>query len=113
MVKIEAIIRQNKLEDVQEVLNDLNVSGMTVLDVRGMGRQKGVTHTYRGSQYTMSLTPKVMLILVVLESEVDSIVAAIQEAASTGEVGDGTIFVSQVDQAVRIRTNERGDVVLH
>ncbi len=113
MVKIEAIIRQNKLEDVQEVLNDLNVSGMTVLDVRGMGRQKGVTHTYRGSQYTMSLTPKVMLILVVLESEVDSIVAAIQEAASTGEVGDGKIFVSQVDQAVRIRTNERGDVVLH
>ena len=113
MVKIEAVIRQNKLEDVQEALNDLNVSGMTVLDVRGMGRQKGVTHTYRGSQYTMSLTPKVMLILVVLESEVDAIVTAIQEAASTGEVGDGKIFVSQVDQAVRIRTNERGDVVLH
>jgi nitrogen regulatory protein P-II 1 len=113
MVKIEAIIRQNKLEDVQEALNDLHVSGMTVLDVRGMGRQKGVTHTYRGSQYTMSLTPKVMLILVVLESEVDAIVTAIQEAASTGEVGDGKIFVSQVDQAVRIRTNERGDVVLH
>lgn len=113
MVKIEAIIRQNKLEDVQEALNDLHVSGMTVLDVRGMGRQKGVTHTYRGSQYTMSLTPKVMLILVVLESEVDSIVEAIQTAANTGEIGDGKIFVSQVDQAVRIRTNERGDVVLH
>ncbi len=112
MVKIEAIIRQNKLEDVQDALNELHVSGMTVLDVRGMGRQKGVTHTYRGSQYTLNLTPKLMLILVVLDDEVDVIVSAIQTAASTGEVGDGKIFVSKVDQAIRIRTDERGDVVL-
>ena len=112
MVKIEAIIRQNKLEDVQDALTELHVSGMTVLDVRGMGRQKGVTHTYRGSQYTLTLTPKVMLILVVLEDEVDAIVSAIQSAAATGEIGDGKIFVSQADQAVRIRTDERGEVVL-
>jgi nitrogen regulatory protein P-II 1 len=112
MVKIEAIIRQNKLEDVQDALTELHVSGMTVLEVKGMGRQKGVTHTYRGSQYTLSLTPKIMLILVVLDHEVDAIVSAIQSAAETGEVGDGKIFVSKVDQAVRIRTDERGDVVL-
>jgi len=112
MVKIEAIIRQNKLEDVQEALTELHVSGMTVVDVRGMGRQKGITHTYRGNQYTLSLTPKVMLMLVVLDSEAAAIVSAIQSAASTGEVGDGKIFVTKVDQAVRIRTDERGDVVL-
>lgn len=112
MVKIEAIIRQNKLDDVQDALNELHVSGMTVLDVSGMGRQKGVTHTYRGSQYTLSLTPKKMLILVVHDSEADAIVSAIQSAASTGEVGDGKIFISRIDQAVRIRTDERGDIVL-
>ena len=112
MVKIEAIIRQNKLEDVQDALEELHISGMTVLDVRGMGKQKGVTHTYRGNQYTLSLTPKVMLILVVLDHEVDSVIAAIQSAAATGEVGDGKIFTSKIDQAVRIRTDERGEVVL-
>lgn len=109
MVKIEAIIRQSKLEAVQEALEELHISGMTVIEVRGMGRQKGVTHTYRGSQYTLSLTPKLKLELVVHDHEVEEIVSTIQQSAATGEVGDGKIFVSRIDDAIRIRTNERGD----
>jgi nitrogen regulatory protein P-II 1 len=112
MVKIEAIIRTQRLEEVQEALEALDVSGMTVTEVRGMGRSKGITHTYRGSQYTLSLTPRIKIEIVVQDAEVTSIVEAIQKAAQTGEVGDGKIFVIPVAESIRIRTGERGDTSL-
>ncbi len=112
MYKIEAVIRSNKLEDVQEALEAIHVSGLTVIEVKGMGRQKGVTHTYRGSQYTLSLTPKVMLSLVVSDDELEEVITTIQQTASTEEVGDGKIFYWKIENAVRIRTGERGDSAL-
>ncbi|MGV3613768.1 MAG: P-II family nitrogen regulator [Fimbriimonas sp.] len=112
MVKIEAIIRTQRLEEVQEALEALDVSGMTVTEVRGMGRSKGITHTYRGSQYTLSLTPRIKIEIVVQDAEVTAIVEAIQKAAQTGEVGDGKIFVIPVAESIRIRTGERGDTSL-
>jgi nitrogen regulatory protein P-II 1 len=112
MFKIEAIIRSQKLEAVQEALDELHISGITVTDVRGIGRQKGITHTYRGSQYTLNLMPKTKIEIVVLPEELDDVVQAIQEAASTGEVGDGKIFVLPVSDSVRIRTGERGETSL-
>ena len=115
MTKIEAIIRTQRLEDVQEALTALNISGMTVIEVKGMGRSKGVTHTYRGSQYTLSLTPRLKLEIVVHDEEVEDVVAAISQAAKTGgagEVGDGKIFLYPVGDAIRIRTGERGDASL-
>ncbi|MEZ0325679.1 MAG: P-II family nitrogen regulator [Fimbriimonas sp.] len=112
MFKIEAIIRSQKLEAVQEALDELHVSGITVTDVRGIGRQKGVTHTYRGSQYTLNLMPRTKIEIVVLPEELDDVVQAIQEAATTGEIGDGKIFVIPVADAIRIRTGERGETSL-
>lgn len=112
MVKIEAIIRTQRLEDVQDALEALDISGMTVIEVRGMGRSKGITHTYRGSQYTLSLTPRLKLEIVLHDHEVEEVVAAIQKAAQTGEVGDGKIFLYPVGDAIRIRTGERGDASL-
>lgn len=112
MVKLEAIIRTQKLEDVQDALEALNVSGMTVIDVRGQGRSKGVTHTYRGSQYTLHLTPRLKLEIVLEDHEVEPVVAAILKAAGTGEVGDGKIFLYPLSDAIRIRTGERGDASL-
>jgi len=112
MTKIEAIIRTQKLEEVQEALTALHVSGMTVTEVKGMGRSKGITHTYRGSQYTLSLTPRLKLEIVVQDSEVEDVVAALQEAARTGEVGDGKIFLFPLGDVIRIRTGERGDASL-
>ena len=112
MFKIEAIIRSQKLEAVQEALDELHVSGITVTDVRGIGRQKGVTHTYRGSQYTLNLMPRTKIENVVLPEELDDVVQAIQEAATTGEIGDGKIFVIPVADAIRIRTGERGETSL-
>lgn len=112
MVKIEAIIRTQRLEEVRDALEAMDISGMTVTEVRGMGRQKGVTHTYRGSQYTLSLTPKLKIEVVVQDAEVEEAVAAIQSAANTGEVGDGKIFLIPVADAIRIRTGERGDASL-
>jgi nitrogen regulatory protein P-II 1 len=112
LVKIEAIIRTQRLEEVQEALEALDVSGMTVTEVRGMGRSKGITHTYRGSQYTLSLTPRIKIEVVVHDPEVTAVVEAIQKAAQTGEVGDGKIFVIPIAESVRIRTGERGDASL-
>lgn len=112
MYKVEAIIRSQKLEDLQEALHAMHISGMTVSDVRGMGKQKGVTHTYRGSQYTFNLTPKTKVEIVVLAEELDEVVAAVLEVAQTGEVGDGKIFVTKLEQVIRIRTGERGEVAL-
>lgn len=112
MVKIEAIIRSQRLEDVQDALEALKVSGMTVTEVRGMGRSKGVTHTYRGSQYTLSLTPRIKVEIVTSDEESSAVIEAIQKAAYTGEVGDGKIFVYPLGDVIRIRTGEKGDTAL-
>lgn len=112
MVKIEALIRPQRLEEVEAALRELSVGGMTVTEVRGMGHQRGVTHTYRGSTYTVNLVPKLKLEIVVPKERADEVVEAIVEAARTGEVGDGKVFVVPVDAAVRIRTGEKGPAAL-
>ena len=109
MKKIEAIIKPFKLEDVKEALAEVGVEGMTVVEVKGFGRQKGHTEIYRGSEYTVDfLLPKVKIEVVVDDSRGDDVVSAIQKAANTGKIGDGKIFVSAVLDAIRIRTGERG-----
>jgi nitrogen regulatory protein P-II 1 len=114
MRKIEAIIRPERLQEVQDALDQLGVSGLTVSDVVGCGRQKGYTEQYRGSQANISLLPKIKVESVVPPSLVESAVEAIVGAARTGEIGDGRVFVYTVDQAVRIRTGERGEeTVVH
>jgi nitrogen regulatory protein P-II 1 len=112
MTKIEAYIRTHLLQDVQEALEALHVSGLTVSDVRGMGHSKAVTHTFRGSQYTLSLNPRVKLEVLLHDEQVEEVAAAIQKAASTGEVGDGKIVLIPVADVIRIRTGERGNVAL-
>ena len=106
MIKIEAIIRPQRLDEVKSALDDLGVSGMTVVEVRGSGKQKGFTQHYRGAEYTVNLLQKVKLEIVVAESEVEPIVNAIVTAARTGEIGDGKIFLIPVSGVVRIRTGE-------
>ncbi len=112
MVKIEALIRPQRLEEVQEALRELSVGGMTVTEVRGMGHQRGVTHTYPGSTYTVNLVPKLKLEIVVPRERAEEVADAIVEAARTGEVGDGKVFLIPVDGAVRIRTGEKGPAAL-
>jgi nitrogen regulatory protein PII len=101
-------VRPSKLDDVRNALNDAGVHGMSVTEIRGCGRQKGLTERYRGSEYTINLLHKVRVEVVVEDSRVEAVVAAIIEAAQTGEVGDGKIFLSPVSDAIRIRTGERG-----
>jgi nitrogen regulatory protein P-II 1 len=114
MKKIEAIIRPERLQAVQDALDELGVSGLTVSEVVGCGRQKGYTEQYRGSRANISLLPKIKVESVVSESSVESAVDAIVGGARTGEIGDGRVFVYPVEQAVRIRTDERGeDTVRH
>jgi nitrogen regulatory protein P-II 1 len=114
MRKIEAIIRPDRLQDVQDALDGLGVSGLTVSDVVGCGRQKGYTEQYRGSRANISLLPKIKVESVVPPGLVDAAVDAIVEAARTGEIGDGRVFVYPVDMAVRIRTGESGqETVVH
>src|SRR5262250_970489 len=108
MKKIEAIIKPFKLEDVKEALSGLGVQGMTVTEVKGFGRQKGHTEIYRGSEYTVDFLPKLKIEIVVEDDETDSIVEAIVKAAKTGKIGDGKVFVSAIDSAIRIRTEETG-----
>lgn len=108
MKKIEAIIKPFKLEEVKEALSEVGVNGMTVTEVKGFGRQKGHTETYRGSEYTVDFLPKVKLDLVVDDETADSAVDAIIKAARSGKIGDGKIFVTSLDEVVRIRTGERG-----
>lgn len=108
MKKLEAIIRHYKLEDVKTALTTAGIQGMTVSEVRGFGRQRGHKETYRGAEYTVDFMPKVKMDVVVAEDQVDSAVNAICEAARTGQVGDGKIFVSSLEQVVRIRTGESG-----
>jgi nitrogen regulatory protein PII len=109
MKKIEAIIKPFKLEEVKDALSSIGATGMTVSEVKGFGRQKGHTEIYRGSEYTVDFLPKVKVELVLPDSMVDSAVEAIVKAARTGKIGDGKVFVSPIDNAVRIRTEETGD----
>jgi nitrogen regulatory protein P-II 1 len=107
MKKIEAIIKPFKLDEVKEALHDVGVSGITVTEAKGFGRQKGHTELYRGAEYVVDFLPKVKLEVVVDDALADRVVEAIQQAAQTGRIGDGKIFVLPVDQAIRIRTGER------
>src|SRR5206468_12884274 len=109
MKKIEAIIKPFKLEDVKEALAGVGVEGMTVTEAKGFGRQKGHTEIYRGSEYTVDFLPKLKLEIVITDAQVEPSVAAIIKAARTGKIGDGKIFVSNVEEAIRIRTEEKGD----
>ena len=109
MKKIEAIIKPFKVEDVKDALTEIGVQGMTTIDVKGFGRQKGHTEIYRGSEYTVDFVPKILVLAVVADVLLDSAVSAIIKAAKTGAVGDGKIFVSTIEEAVRIRTEEVGE----
>jgi nitrogen regulatory protein P-II 1 len=109
MKKIEAIIKPFKLEEVKDALAEIGVEGMTVTEVKGFGRQKGHTEIYRGSEYTVDFLPKIKVEVVLGDALIDSAVAAIVKAAKTGKIGDGKVFVSDVHEAVRIRTEETGE----
>ncbi|MDQ2945714.1 MAG: P-II family nitrogen regulator [Acidobacteriota bacterium] len=112
MKKIEAIIQPHKLNEVKEALHGIGVEGMTIAEVRGHGRQKGHTETYRGNEYTVDLLPKVKLDLVVADGRAKQIVETIIAAAKSGKIGDGKIFVSSIDEAIRIRSGEEGESIL-
>ena len=109
MKKIEAIIKPFKLEEVKDALGEIGIEGMTVSEVKGFGRQKGHTEIYRGSEYTVDFLPKVKLELVLSDAQVTSAVGAIMKSAKTGKIGDGKIFVTNVEEAIRIRTEEKGE----
>ncbi|MFQ5697527.1 MAG: P-II family nitrogen regulator [Myxococcota bacterium] len=108
MKKVEAIIKPFKLDEVKEALNQIGIQGITVSEVKGFGRQKGHTELYRGAEYVVDFLPKIKLEVVVEEEMVEKVVDAVQQAANTGRIGDGKIFVMPVGDAVRIRTGERG-----
>jgi nitrogen regulatory protein PII len=108
MIRIEAIIKPFRLTEVQEALVGMGVQGMTVMEVKGFGRQKGHVEMYRGAEYQVNFVPKLMLIVVVPDNLAQDVVAAIQKAAQTGKIGDGKLFVSRVEDAIRIRTGESG-----
>ena len=109
MKKIEAIVKPFKLDEVKEALQEAGFQGITVTEVKGFGRQKGHTELYRGAEYVVDFLPKVKIEIVVSDHAVDKAVEAVREAAQTGRIGDGKIFVSTIDQAIRIRTGETGD----
>ncbi len=112
MKKIEAIIKPFKLEDVKEALSGLGVEGMTVSEVKGFGRQKGHTEIYRGSEYTVDFLPKIKIEVVLADAMVTPAVEAIIKAAKTGKIGDGKVFVSSIENAIRIRTEETGEAAV-
>ena len=112
MIKVEALIRPQKLEDVKTALSEIGIKGMTVTEVRGSGKQKGFTQHYRGAEYTVNLLQKIKIEIVVTDAEAQGVAHAIAEAARTGEIGDGKIFLIPVAEAIRIRTGEEGDVAL-
>lgn len=112
MQKIEAVIQPSKLDAVKEALVEIGVEGITILEARGHGRQKGHTEFYRGREYSVDLLPKVKLEIVVGDEMVDKVIHAIMTAARTGKIGDGKIFVSKIDEAIRIRNDERGEIAL-
>ncbi len=109
MKLVKAIIKPFKLEEVKEALSEIGVEGMTVTEVKGFGRQKGHTEIYRGSEYTVDFLPKVMVDVAIAEDIVGKVVEAIKNAAKTGKIGDGKIFVIPIEEAIRIRTDETGD----
>jgi nitrogen regulatory protein P-II 1 len=108
MKKIEAIIKPFKLEEVKDALGAVGIEGMTVSEVKGFGRQKGHTEIYRGSEYTVDFLPKVKIEIVIADESLDAAVSAIVKAAKTGKIGDGKVFVSNIEDAIRIRTDEKG-----
>jgi nitrogen regulatory protein P-II 1 len=112
MTKVEAVIQNSKLESVKSALQEIGVEGMTVLEVRGHGRQKGHTEVYRGREYSVDLIPKTKVEMVLADTMVDKAVQAILGAARTGKIGDGKIFLSKIDEAIRIRNDERGEGAL-
>jgi nitrogen regulatory protein P-II 1 len=112
MLKIEAVLQPSKLDAVKDALLEAGIEGMTILEARGHGRQKGHTEFYRGREYTVDLLPKVKIEMVVRDALKDTVIAAINSAARTGRIGDGKIFVSRVDDAIRIRNDERGENAL-
>jgi nitrogen regulatory protein P-II 1 len=112
MKKIEAIIKPFKLEEVKDALHDVGIEGMTVSEVKGFGRQKGHTEIYRGSEYTVDFLPKIKIELVVADNKVAAATQAVVKAAKTGKIGDGKIFVSPIDEAIRIRTEEKGEAAV-
>jgi nitrogen regulatory protein P-II 1 len=112
MKKIEAIIKPFKLDDVKDALNALGVQGMTVTEVKGFGRQKGHVELYRGAEYDIAFIPKVKIEVVIAEAMAEKVVALIQEKAKTGKIGDGKIFISKLEDIVRIRTGERGETAI-
>jgi nitrogen regulatory protein P-II 1 len=109
MKKIEAIIKPFKLSEVKTALNDIGIQGMTVTEVKGFGRQKGHTEIYRGSEYTVDFLPKIKIEVVLVDSQLAAAVDAIVKAAKTGKIGDGKVFVSSIENAIRIRTEETGE----
>ncbi|HSY62960.1 MAG TPA: P-II family nitrogen regulator [Terriglobales bacterium] len=112
MTKVEAVIQVSKLESVKAALHEIGIEGMTVLEARGHGRQKGHTEFYRGREYTVDLIPKIKLELAVADNMVEKVVQAISTSARTGKIGDGKIFLSRVDEVIRIRNDERGENAL-
>jgi nitrogen regulatory protein P-II 1 len=112
MQKVEAVIQPSKLDAVKDALVEIGVDGMTILEARGHGRQKGHTEVYRGREYSVDLLPKVKIEIVVTDEMVDGAVSAIISAARTGTIGDGKIFISRIDEAIRIRNDERGEIAL-
>ncbi|MEJ2360622.1 MAG: P-II family nitrogen regulator [Gammaproteobacteria bacterium] len=109
MKKIEAVIKPFKLDDVREALSEIGITGMTAIEVKGFGRQKGHTELYRGAEYVIDFLPKVMIQIVIHDDQQDACIEAITAAARTGKIGDGKIFVSDVARVIRIRTGEEGD----
>jgi nitrogen regulatory protein P-II 1 len=112
MQKIEAVIQPSKLDAVKDALLEIGIEGMTILEARGHGRQKGHTEFYRGREYTVDLLPKIKLEMVVVDELVEKAVQAILSSARTGKIGDGKIFISKIDEAIRIRNDERGSTAL-
>jgi nitrogen regulatory protein P-II 1 len=112
MKKIEAIIKPFKLQEVKDALGEIGIDGMTVCEVKGFGRQKGHTELFRGSEYTVDFLPKIKLDIVVANEMVERVVAAIIKSAKTGKIGDGKVFISAIEDAVRIRTEEKGDLAV-
>ena len=109
MKKVEAIIKPFRIEEVKDALANVGIEGMTVIEAKGCGRQKGHTEIYRGSEYTVDLLPKIKIEVVVSDARAEEVAGAIVAAARTGKIGDGKVFISNVEEAIRIRTDERGD----
>jgi len=108
MKKVEAIVKPFKLDEVKEALQELGLQGLTVFEAKGFGRQKGHTELYRGAEYVVDFLPKVKIELIIEDSQLEAVIDAIQKSALTGKIGDGKIFISSIDDAIRIRTRERG-----